>query len=303
MNAIIHRIFAVVATLALLVSLAACGGNGSVADDSGASPPDGGDSDTGSASSQSDAPPPVSPPTDSGGETPSESEPPPNQMTANEARSVLRDWLAGHPIAPPDVLSAEYGERDVGGEAYYLFSLDNMEMYWANFLVHKQTGDLLFMMVSDGEEPDTYTMPLGDWYGEYYGDGGYRDVVAYVRLDPSETAGGAWLLIDELLWINGDDIETLAKYGIDEDDVNNDYVIINEVEEWVSHTAADNAVFRVEFNQGDYDEWFNRRELGREEFMAYVAYVMENFYDGAVLADVTIDGNGSVTRVAERYVP
>jgi hypothetical protein len=79
--------------------------------------------------------------------------------------------LDGHPIAPPDTLSPEYSERDEGGEAYYVFSLDNMEMYWAYFLVHKETGDLMFMMISDGDEPDIHTEPLGDWYDEYYGSG------------------------------------------------------------------------------------------------------------------------------------
>jgi hypothetical protein len=294
-----NRIFSVVIILSLLVSLTACGDNGPGAGDSGASPPEGGDKDTGGTSPVS----PVSPPTDSGGETSFEPDPPQARITAQEARAILQDWLDSHPIAPPDVLSPEYSERDVDGEAYYLFSLDNMEMYWANLLVHKETGDLLFMMVSDGEEPDIYTMPLGDWYDMFYGAGEYRSVVAYVRIDPSKTDGDAWILIDELLWIDGDDIATLTKYGIDEDDVANDYVLINEVEEWVYHAVADNAVFRVEFNQGDYDEWFNRRELGREEFIAYVAYVMENFYDGAVLADVTIDEYGLVVGVAEIYVP
>lgn len=93
-------------------------------------------------------------------------------LTAEQARQILQFWLDGHPIEPPDALSLAYGERVEGGEAYYLFSLDNMGLYWVNFLVHKETGALFFLMVSDGEEPVAYKEPIDDWYNGSYGASG-----------------------------------------------------------------------------------------------------------------------------------
>ena len=43
-----------------------------------------------------------------------------------------------------------------------------MERYWLNFLVHKQTKSLYFMMISDGEEAVIEIEPLDDWYNRYY---------------------------------------------------------------------------------------------------------------------------------------
>ena len=89
-------------------------------------------------------------------------------MPAEEARKILQTWLDSHPIQPHAILAREYKEYVYGGEAYYLFSLDDTQRYWLNFLVHKKTGELLYMMISDGEHVSIEIEPLDAWYAKHY---------------------------------------------------------------------------------------------------------------------------------------
>jgi hypothetical protein len=89
-------------------------------------------------------------------------------LTAEEARRNLQLWLNEHPIEPSAVLASEYDEYMDGADGYYLFSIDDSERYWLNFLVHKETSELLFMMISDGEEEYIEIEPIEDWYKRYY---------------------------------------------------------------------------------------------------------------------------------------
>ena len=90
-------------------------------------------------------------------------------VTVEDARKTLQAWLDVHPLPPrPAVLSATHGEHMHGGEPYYLFSLEDNERYWLNFLVHKTTDELLYMMISDGEHPTTTIEPLDAWYARHY---------------------------------------------------------------------------------------------------------------------------------------
>ena len=100
---------------------------------------------------------------------PASAEPADAGLSHFEARKILQIWLDAHPnIEPPFVLSFEYNEYSKGGEDYYWFSLDDNERYWANFLVHKETGELLFMLMPDGEHPEIEIESLDDWYSRYY---------------------------------------------------------------------------------------------------------------------------------------
>ena len=82
-----------------------------------------------------------------------------------EARRLLQMWLDDHPFDPPAVLALKHEEyTNDNGDAFYLFSLDDVQRYWLNFLVNKDTGDLFFMMISDGEETTIEIEPLDDWY-------------------------------------------------------------------------------------------------------------------------------------------
>ena len=89
-------------------------------------------------------------------------------LTADEAWYMLQSWLDTHPLDEPKYLTDEYFEHSLDGQDYYVFSLDDMSMYWANFLVNKNNGEFLFMMISDGEETHIEVEPLQDWYDRYY---------------------------------------------------------------------------------------------------------------------------------------
>jgi hypothetical protein len=89
-------------------------------------------------------------------------------LTREEARRNLQIWIDDHPIQPPVILAVEYDEYTEGNDEYYLFSLDEIERYWMNFLVHKETSEMFFMMISDGEESYIEITPLDDWYQKYY---------------------------------------------------------------------------------------------------------------------------------------
>ena len=85
-----------------------------------------------------------------------------------EARKHLQMWLNTHPIEPPAILASENKEYIHENNRYYWFSLTDVQRYWLNFLVHKETGELFYMMLSDGEEPVIEIEPLDDWYKKLY---------------------------------------------------------------------------------------------------------------------------------------
>lgn len=126
-----------------------------------------------------------------------------------------------------------------------------------------------------------------------------RTFLAYVKRDPSATsASGETLAIlaDKILWIDGDDEKMLRQYGIEPDDVDNDYAIVNEAEEWESYSVAAKASFFVQYTQ-DYE--LDPREVEREEFAEYLAQTQDN----GILAEVTVADGREVTRIAEVYTP
>ena len=92
----------------------------------------------------------------------------PKPLSAGEARQTLQMWLNGHPFQPPAILARGNKEYSHNNSAYYLFSLADAQRYWLNFLVHKDTGNLFFMMISDGEETVIEIEPLNDWYNKHY---------------------------------------------------------------------------------------------------------------------------------------
>ena len=62
---------------------------------------------------------------------------------------------------------------------------------------------------------------------------------AYIKFD------GKTLLVDELVWVSYDDDELIEKYGIDRDEMYDDYEIINEVEQYEEWKLLPNATFSV----------------------------------------------------------
>ena len=113
-----------------------------------------------------------------GGETPGTSAPEttepgtsaPTRLTAGEARDIYNAWLVDHAELSDYTLSDENETYEWDGEEYYLFHADEMSRYWYNILVHMETGELLFMMTPDGEDPITTVEPLQDWYNSTFAD-------------------------------------------------------------------------------------------------------------------------------------
>lgn len=129
----------------------------------------------------------------------------------------------------------------------------------------------------------------------------HRTFLAYVKCDVSAapTSGKALaILADEILWIDGDDEQVLLQYGIAPDDVNNDYAIVNEAEEWEPYLVAQKAAFFVQYTQ-DYE--LDPREIGWAEFAGYLAQAQ----DYGILAEITVAEveTREVIRIAEIYTP
>jgi len=72
-----------------------------------------------------------------------------------------------------------------------------------------------------------------------------KEVFGYLRLEGMQANGNLQMLFDELLYISGNDTETLLKYGFSPEDVTNDYELYNEKEEWLSVELMPNATFSI----------------------------------------------------------
>jgi len=92
----------------------------------------------------------------------------PARLSAAEARDIYNAWLVDHAELLDYTLSDASETYKWDGEAYHLFRAEEMSRYWYNILVHMETGELLFMMTPDGEDPETTIEPLEDWYNEHY---------------------------------------------------------------------------------------------------------------------------------------
>ena len=89
-------------------------------------------------------------------------------LAPDEARALYYTWLETHTELSDYALSDETGTYKWNDEDYYWFHANEISRYWYSILVHKETGAMLFMMTSDGEEPVTTVEPLDDWYDKQY---------------------------------------------------------------------------------------------------------------------------------------
>ena len=93
-------------------------------------------------------------------------------LSVNDAIAVYSTWLDSHEEVSSYTLDNQYYQTfDLFGAQYYWFNANDPSRYWYNILVHMQTGELLFMMTSDGEYPTTSIEPLDNWYGNNYAFG------------------------------------------------------------------------------------------------------------------------------------
>ena len=127
--------------------------------------------------------------------------------------------------------------------------------------------------------------------------------VAYVKIDENSTSSfldfiQLPLLIDDVVWVNWNDFELQEKYGLTDDDMDNDYALVNEIEEWVSYFATENTTFIL----ANYEDLASVPvEVSLEEFRAYALDRQQS--GGSVLAEVLISPTGEVLKVEELYTP
>ena len=89
-------------------------------------------------------------------------------FSANDARTIYSTWLSNHAEMSEYTLGLHYKIYE-DGAYYYWFQAENPEWYWFNILADMETGELLFMMTPDGEDPTPTIEPLDDYYNRYYG--------------------------------------------------------------------------------------------------------------------------------------
>ena len=102
---------------------------------------------------------------------PSDTSPEPALLSVDEANEIYNAWLVEHDELSSFTLDTQsYQMFELLGEQYYRFNTTEAISYWYNILIHTKTGELLFMMNSDGENPTTSIEPLEDWYNSAYGE-------------------------------------------------------------------------------------------------------------------------------------
>ena len=122
---------------------------------------------------------------------------------------------------------------------------------------------------------------------------------AYVKFD------GKTLLVDDFVWVSWDDTEAIKRYGLTEDDMDDDYHIVNEVVAYETWKLLPDATFSIiKYIEGAIEEGYASPtpvEVSRAEFTEYMKQWQE---DDKESPPMRITGSRSgVSRIAEIYVP
>ena len=129
-------------------------------------------------------------------------------------------------------------------------------------------------------------------YGEYL-----DKYLAYVTLSFPDPPDWSEFYIDEVLWVRYDDIELQQYYGLDEEDMEDGYAVVNEVVEPLPYSAYSDTVFMVMISD-DGKSLTPNRSVSMEEFIKY----LNKQYEQKVLAEVVF-GNGRIRSIREKYTP
>ncbi|MCL2041513.1 MAG: hypothetical protein FWG84_05665 [Bacteroidales bacterium] len=142
----------------------------------------------------------------------------------------------------------------------------------------------------DNDEYDEY-----DEYGEYNLSDVYT-MLGYLKHSGIHDGGDPMLLFDEVLMIYSHETDKLRQYGYDpeEDIIENDYVMVNESEEWINIVTNASASFTII----EYDDYHMQLvEVDRQRFLQHLAD------KGEMLVEITIAASGTLYEVKEVYVP
>jgi hypothetical protein len=122
-----------------------------------------------------------------------------------------------------------------------------------------------------------------------------------------------WFQFKPMLWIDGNDTETLKQYGIDPDSVANDYALVDAGEEWrkIEWTMYD-AKFTVKYDENYKELAHPERKIGLTAFGDYMKkapkigdWVPDSAEERGILAEVTFSGSvpDRAIEIKEVYVP
>ena len=118
------------------------------------------------------------------------------------------------------------------------------------------------------------------------------NILANVAGKTSKDGSTYYLVADEVKWISSDDTEEMAKYGLTEDDMFNDFAIVEEDGKTKDYRIADDARFFLQYGAGLDNP--------------YIGYtIMEYLNDGPkeIYMRLYLDENGDVIFGYEPYMP
>ena len=120
--------------------------------------------------------------------------------------------------------------------------------------------------------------------------GAEKKIPGYAKADKAKDT----LLVDEVTWVSGGDTETLARYGIDPEDVTNDYAIVDADGDYKAYQVAEGAPCYVQYPRIETIHGF----VTLDELRDYLGK-----HGDEKLMELILDKDDKVTFIYEPYTP
>jgi len=120
--------------------------------------------------------------------------------------------------------------------------------------------------------------------------GAEKKIPGYAKADKAKDT----LLVDEVTWVSGGDTETLARYGIDPEDVTNDYAIVDADGDYRAYQVAEGAPCYVQYPRIEKIHGF----VTLDELRDYLGK-----HGDEKLMELILDKDDKVTFIYEPYTP
>ncbi|MCL2072909.1 MAG: hypothetical protein FWH18_03240 [Marinilabiliaceae bacterium] len=125
-----------------------------------------------------------------------------------------------------------------------------------------------------------------------------KTIMGYIKFESNTPNGNLQLLFDEVLWIKGNDTETMKKYGYDHEDIFEDFILHNEVEDWKSITTNNETTYQIIVYDYNTDMVVQFVDVSQERFKQHL---VEKDY--AILVNLSTTKSGAVQSINEHYMP